>query len=101
MPLAGAAEIYDKEAGATYSYDAVRKTLVTYDTVDMAREKADWIKKNGLGGAMWWESSSDRVGDQSLIGNVVGVLGALEKRHNCLDYPVSKYENLRNGFPGQ
>ncbi|RDL31929.1 (Trans)glycosidase [Venustampulla echinocandica] len=100
LPLAGAEEKYDAEAGATYSYDAAKRHLVTYDTVAMAREKAAWIKNQGLGGAMWWESSADRTGDQSLIANVVSELGALKQGNNCLTYPESKYENLRNGFQG-
>jgi len=101
LPLAGAAEMLDDEAGATYSYDASKRCLVTYDTVYMARRKAEWIKKEGLGGGMWWESSADRTGEQSLIRNVVEVLGLLENSRNCLDYPESKYENLRKGFPGE
>ncbi|CAG8982453.1 hypothetical protein HYALB_00009947 [Hymenoscyphus albidus] len=98
LPLAGAEERYDEEAGATYSYDAGKKHLVTYDTCAMAREKAKWIKKEGLGGAMWWESSADKSGGESLIGTVVGELGHLERGRNCVEYPHSKYENLRKGF---
>jgi len=101
LPLAGATEIYDEEAGATYCYDASKKILVSYDDVEMARRKAEWIKRHGLGGAMWWESSADRTGEQSLISNVVDVLGTLERSQNCLEYPESKYENLRKGFLGQ
>jgi len=106
LPLPGATERYDEEAGATFSYDAAKKVMVTYDTVQMARNKADWVKKEGLGGGMWWESSADKQGDQSLIGNVVHVLGGsggkmMDFGENCLDYPVSKYENLRKGFPGE
>jgi chitinase len=98
LPLPGAVERYDSEAGATYSYDAGKRCLVTYDTVEMARQKAEWVKSEGLGGAMWWESSADRTGEQSLMGNVVGVLGKMESRQNCLEYPQSKFENLRKGF---
>lgn len=52
LPLPGAEECYDDEAKATYSYDAQKKHLVTYDTREMAREKAKWIKKESLGGGM-------------------------------------------------
>jgi hypothetical protein len=31
----------------------------------------------------------------------VGGRGSLEEGRNCLDYPESKYENLRKGFPGE
>lgn len=98
LPLAGAEEKYDDGAGASYSYDAGKKHLVTYDTCQMAREKAKWIKKEGLGGAMWWESSGDKTGSESLILSVVEELGELEGKKNCLEYPHSKYENLRKGL---
>jgi len=52
LPLPGAGEKYDEEARATYSYDPAKKHLVTYDTCEMAREKAQWIKKHHLGGGM-------------------------------------------------
>lgn len=98
LPLEGAEEKFDDEARASYSYDASKRQLVSYDTVQMAREKAEWIKRNRLGGGMWWESSADKAGGESLIGNVVDVLGRLETKSNCLEYPHSKFENLRKGF---
>jgi len=56
---------------------------------------------------MWWESSADGKeghGEGSLIARVVGVLGGsngmrMEKRENELEYPDSKFQNLREGFP--
>ncbi|KAK0101549.1 hypothetical protein ONS95_006716 [Cadophora gregata] len=98
LPLPGAEEKYDNEAMATYSYDSAKKHLVTYDTCQMAREKAQWIRKCQLGGAMWWESSSDREGEHSLIGTVIEVLDDMQTRKNCIEYPNSKFDNLRNGF---
>ncbi|RDW63979.1 (trans)glycosidase-5 [Coleophoma crateriformis] len=100
LPLPGAKEYHDGEAGASYSYDEAKKCLVTYDTVEMARKKTHWLKQMGLGGAMWWESSADKLGDQSLIANVVDVLGSgsLDKSPNCLEYPHSKFENLKKGI---
>ena len=70
LPRPGAQEITDQEAGATYSYDSNAKMMVSYDTPAMAGEKASWVKTMGLGGAMWWESSSDKTGPESLIGLV-------------------------------
>ncbi|KAI1117892.1 glycoside hydrolase superfamily [Nemania sp. NC0429] len=102
LPLEGAEEREDRDAGATYCYHPATRTMVTYDTVPMARRKAEYIKERGLGGAMWWESSADKDGEHSLIANVVDVLGGpggLDKTGNCLEYPGSKYENLRAGFP--
>ncbi|KAI0179604.1 glycoside hydrolase family 18 protein [Hypoxylon sp. FL1284] len=103
LPLAGAAEQIDREAGASYCYEPGTRTLVSYDTVDMARHKTQYLKQERqLGGAMWWESSADKAGPESLIANVVDVLGgpaALDSTQNCIEYPHTKYDNLRSGFP--
>ena len=53
LPRAGAHEVVDGEAGGSYSYDAGSRVLVSYDNVEMARKKAEWIKQQGLGGGMW------------------------------------------------
>ncbi|KAI0509514.1 glycoside hydrolase superfamily [Xylaria bambusicola] len=102
LPLDGAEERMDEDAGATYCYHPGTRTMVSYDTVPMARRKAEYIVEKGLGGAMWWESSGDKEGEESLIGNVVDVLGGsdgLEKSENCIEFPETRYDNLREGFP--
>lgn len=107
LPLEGSVVKYDEAAVASYCFKDMgggQGTMVSYDTVAMARIKAEWVVRDGLGGAMWWESSADKVGEESLIGNVVDILkGArgLEWRENCLEFGESKFENLRNGFPGE
>ncbi|GAB7356357.1 hypothetical protein MBLNU459_g7145t2 [Dothideomycetes sp. NU459] len=106
LPRPGATEYHDKEASASWSYDPNIRALVTYDSPANAAAKASYIQKRGLGGAMWWESSGDRAGEGSLINLVVQGLGGfegrrMEKRENCIEYPESKYDNLRNGFPGE
>jgi chitinase len=98
LPKDGAKEIEDSEAGASYSYDVDKRVMISYDTKATARRKAEWIKEQSLGGAMWWESSADKTGEESLIKNVVDVLGNLEGSQNCLTYPDSKYDNLKNGL---
>jgi chitinase len=98
LPLPGSQVLYDDAAGASYSYDGAKRRLVSFDTVEMGRRKAEWIKGHGLGGAMFWESSADRTGGESLIGGVVSCFSSLDQRRNCLEYPESKYDNLRNGF---
>lgn len=71
LPRPGAKVITEQEIGATYSYDPQRRVMVSYDTQDTVREKAEYIKRKGLGGAMWWEASGDReVGKGSLIATV-------------------------------
>lgn len=101
LPLEGAQELEDPEAGASYCYHPERRVMVSYDTPRMARRKAEYIKERGLGGGMWWESSADKQGAESLIGNVVEVLGgpqALRRKENCVLYPESKFDNLRKGL---
>jgi chitinase len=102
LPLEGAEERVDEEVGASYCYHPGARTMVSYDTVAVARRKTEYVKEKGLGGGMWWESSADKEGGESLIGNVVDVLGgsgALDKTLNCIDQPQTKYDNLKAGFP--
>lgn len=99
LPRPNSAETYDQSIGASYCYDASCKLFVTYDTKEAAIDKVQYIKQQGLGGAMWWESSGDKTGDDSLIATVHDHLGQIEQDRNTLDYPQSKYDNLKNGFP--
>jgi chitinase len=104
LPRPGATEHYDSNVIASWSYDPVQRTMVTYDTPEAEIHKSDYIKRNGLGGAMWWECSADKKGNQSLVWTVANALGtsnysALDRTNNLLNYPQSKYDNLRNQFP--
>lgn len=54
---------------------------------------------------MWWETSGDRpsISGGSLIDIAAQELGGqdskqLEQSVNCLEYPLSKYDNLRLGM---
>jgi chitinase len=85
------------ELGASYMYDADKKYMVTYDTPNIARQKAKWIKEKKLGGALFWEVSGDKEGDESLAGTVVKEFGKLENSTNHLSYPQSEYQMLRDG----
>jgi len=105
LPKPGAQECEDDDIGASWSYDPVKREMISYDTVSMAVKKAAWIQQQGLGGAMWWETSGDKNGSDSIIANVALALGGqngsrLAKRSNNLNYPDSKYDNIRDGCPG-
>ncbi|EPE05193.1 glycoside hydrolase family 18 protein [Ophiostoma piceae UAMH 11346] len=107
LPLPGTEVTYDPEVVAAICYGITgeppnkRKVLVTYDNRDVAVAKANYIRERGLGGAMWWESSSDRQGPESLIRIVTDTLGGpgvLQQRSNCVMCPETQYENLRDHF---
>ncbi|KAI4713392.1 Endochitinase B1 [Alternaria sp. Ai002NY15] len=102
LPVAGCQENYDDSVIASWCYDPAKRFMVSYDTPQVIAKKTAYIRERGLGGGMWWESSSDKRGDQSLISTFVkniGGIGALDQTKNLLSYPVSKYENLRAGMP--
>ncbi|KAL6853086.1 Chitinase 4 [Amphichorda felina] len=101
LPLSGSEEKYDKNIQASWCYSSGQRKMVSYDTPEVAEHKTEYIINNGLGGAMWWESSSDKTGNDSLIDTVVNKFGngGLQKKENCLEYPQTPYDNLRNKFP--
>ena len=68
LPRAGATEHIDEDAMASYSFNPATGELISYDNIEIARRKAQYIRGNGLGGAMWWELSGDRkIGEGSLV----------------------------------
>jgi chitinase len=70
LPQAGATVHNDLDLVASWSYDAASRTMVSYDTPEVIAKKSQIITQMGLGGGMWWESSSDRKGDGSLVSAV-------------------------------
>lgn len=67
----GGREMNDFEIGASWSHDPGKRLMVSYDTKEMAKFKAEYIKDQAhLGGAMWWESSGDKAGEGSIIATV-------------------------------
>ncbi|KAK5652866.1 hypothetical protein OQA88_9532 [Cercophora sp. LCS_1] len=99
LPLPGAVAGFDERAGATYSYDAARREWVSFDTVEMVQRKVEWLKGRGLAGSMFWEASGDRTGDGSLIGASWRGLGPVDGSANQLEFPESRFDNLRAGMP--
>ncbi|KAK1600537.1 family 18 glycosyl hydrolase [Colletotrichum navitas] len=98
LPRAGAVEVFDQTAGALYSYDASSRELVTYDNVQSANVKADYLLSKGLGGAVFWEASGDRTGEGSLVGVLASRMGTLDPAQNLLSYPNSQYANIKNNL---
>ncbi|CAG8255590.1 unnamed protein product [Penicillium olsonii] len=86
---------------ASYCYNPLARLFISYDTPEIARKKGEYIKSKGLGGGMWWELSGDKSGNESLIATVVdtvGGVGVMDKSENQLNYPTSKYDNLKARF---
>lgn len=100
LPKAQCQVVNDFKIGASWCYGG--QTMVSYDTPEVVQYKAAVIDQYGFGGGMWWESSADKpFGQGSLIETFVDKIGGkrrLDSDQNCLDYPNSKYKNLRNGM---
>ncbi|KFA71325.1 hypothetical protein S40288_09409 [Stachybotrys chartarum IBT 40288] len=99
LPRPGSESFFDQHAIATWSYNAHTKELVSYDDPRSARAKADYIKKNRLGGAFFWEASGDKMGDDSLVQILADEMVSLDMSDNMLDYPDSPYDNIRKRGP--
>ncbi|KAJ5993395.1 Endochitinase B1 [Penicillium sp. IBT 35674x] len=101
LPLKGSIVNYMEQTVSSYSYDPIQRMMVSFDTPRVAQKKAQYIMAKGLGGGMWWESSSDKTGPDSLISSVItsfGGVDALEKSQNQLSYNDSEYLNIKNGL---
>ena len=85
---------------ASWCYQSGSREWVTYDTADIAQRKAHWIASQGLGGSMYWELSGDFPADhgQAIVPCVARSLGHLDTSQNHLEYPESKWDNLKKGM---
>lgn len=103
LPLPGATVKHNDEIVASWSKDETKDEIISFDTLAVLTRKAQMVNQQGLGGLMWWEMSGDKRDSQSAVAAQVQVLGqgssGIEQRLNELDYPESKYDNLRAGFP--
>ena len=55
LPLAGATVFENTTDVSSYSYDASKKELVSYDTPDIATLKAQYVVSKGMAGQMFWD----------------------------------------------
>ena len=102
LPLSGCVEVNDASTSSSHCYGS--RQLISYDNLPVVDQKAAFIKTNGLGGAMFWESSMDGTGDNSIIRHMAGAIGSnsgtgLDKTPNQLLYPDSPYNNILKCAP--
>ncbi|RDA83765.1 putative chitinase [Ophiocordyceps camponoti-leonardi (nom. inval.)] len=88
---------FSKDIGAAWSYDEAKRMLISHDNVQSTQLKAEYVRKQNLGGAFFWEASGDMTGDESLVQTMARELSMLDATENQLSYPKSKYDNIRNG----
>ncbi|KAI0684658.1 glycoside hydrolase superfamily [Cytidiella melzeri] len=98
LPLAGAQVFENLTDVSSYSYDSTKQELVSYDTPHIASLKAQYVTSKGLGGNMFWDLSTDKTGTDSLVSTTAGVFGALDQTQNHINYPNSKWDNIRNNM---
>jgi chitinase len=58
----GAELFWDEAASAPYLYNDADKFFGTFDNERSIKEKARYVRENGLGGIMYWEYNSDKKG---------------------------------------
>ncbi|KAJ7596569.1 glycoside hydrolase family 18 protein [Mycena floridula] len=100
LPLAGATVFENTTDVSSYSYDSATKELVSYDTPNIVKLKAKYMNDRGLAGSMFWDLSTDKKGADSLITVAQDVLGAMDDTPNHINYPNSKWDNIRNNMGG-
>ncbi|KAI9036309.1 glycoside hydrolase family 18 protein [Aspergillus affinis] len=70
LPLEGAEVREDLKLGVSWSYDPSQRMMVSFDTPNIIKLKAEYIRSKGLGGGFFWDSSGDKPGEESLISTV-------------------------------
>ena len=58
----GFTRMWDEDAQAPYLWSESKRTFITFDDTVSLRLKSEFITDEGLGGAMYWENSSDTTG---------------------------------------
>ncbi|PAV18117.1 glycoside hydrolase family 18 [Pyrrhoderma noxium] len=99
LPLAGAQVFENLTDVTSYSYDSSSRELVSYDDPHIAQLKAQYVVSKGLAGQMFWDLSTDKTNSSdSLVTTTSKVFGALDQTQNHINYPNSKWDNIRNNM---
>ncbi|KAF4581199.1 glycoside hydrolase family 18 protein [Ophiocordyceps camponoti-floridani] len=103
LPLSGSKVSLDPRTGSAWSYDEATRQLVSHDTVESSKLKAAFVRREKLGGAFFWEASGDKTGrrkNESLVLTMADELSSLDASLNQIDYPLSRYANIRHAMGG-
>ncbi|KJZ69595.1 hypothetical protein HIM_11009 [Hirsutella minnesotensis 3608] len=98
LPRAESETYFDSESGASYTYDAKTRELISFDTPVTVEQKASYVKDMHLGGCMFWEASADRMEEGSLVRTSFKVLNNLDQTPNHIRYPDSRYANIKESM---
>ncbi|CAE7219908.1 unnamed protein product [Rhizoctonia solani] len=98
LPFPNATVYNDLKNISSYSYDSVKKQLISYDTPLIIAAKSTWLSVQGLAGAMFWELSADKNGTDSLLWTAANTMRKLDNTENHLSYPGSQFENVKAGM---
>ena len=114
LPLRNSQVHHDQHAIASWSYDAQKKEMISFDTEQVGSWKGAWIKEEGLRGSMFWELSGDKgsgprdgmeggegkeeKAGRSLVKVVKEAMGPLDQTPNWLHYEKSRFDNMRKGM---
>ncbi|KAF4337338.1 42 kDa endochitinase precursor [Fusarium beomiforme] len=90
--------MHDEKAQAYYGKYQSGGGICSYDTPETIQKKASYLKQRGLGGAMFWKTSGDGRGQESLVGTSFRSLGNLDQAENLLIYPDSRYKNIASSM---
>ncbi|TRM60993.1 glycoside hydrolase family 18 protein [Schizophyllum amplum] len=98
LPFAGAEVFENTTSISSYSYDSAKREWISYDTPAISAAKGQYAADNGLAGTMFWELSTDKVGEDSLVTAAAGKLGTLDATENHINFPNSKWDNIKNNL---
>jgi chitinase len=113
LPLPSSTVHFDNNTAGSWTYDASKREMISFDNEDAAKVKGAYIRKEGLAGSMFWELSGDKGYSRdgmeggpgkvaqpghSLVTVVKDTMGGLETSTNWLSYSESKFDNMRKGM---
>ncbi|USP72899.1 glycoside hydrolase family 18 protein [Curvularia clavata] len=103
LPLPGAQEYWDSDAHASYSYDSVKRMMVSYENRKSLRYKIEQaIQSHHMGGLAFWDVTADGYSyfeDADPFRKATELLGGpnqagMDMAFNTVHYPLSDKDNV-------